>query len=162
MRARQLEAGEVESAWHAAGADDALRGVEAWGVLGLDHVRVGEPRDAGVLVKRDSGLPEISSQQRVRAHVAGDLADAFEQPPIVERRFAGGDAVARELGGFADQPGGVRERADGHRSVVGGHSPELVARDERGPGPESRRAKRRHHAGGSSADHHDIEARGAR
>ena len=68
-------------------------------MLGLDHVRVGEPRDAGVLVKRDSGLPEISSQQRVRAHVAGDLADAFEQPPIVERRFAGGDAVARELGG---------------------------------------------------------------
>ena len=88
-------------------------------MLGLDHVRVGEPRDAGVLVKRDSGLPEISSQQRVRAHVAGDLADAFEQPPIIERRFAGGDAVARELGGFADQPGGW--------SVRTGTGPSLAA-----------------------------------
>ena len=131
-------------------------------MLGLDHVRVGEPSGAGVLVKRDSGLPEIFSQQRVGAHVAGDLPDAIEQPPIVERGFAGGDAVARELGGFADQAGGVRERADGHRSVVGGHSPELVAGDERGPGSESGRAKRRDHAGGSGADHHDIEARGAR
>ena len=91
-----------------------------------------------------------------------DLADAIEQPRVVERGFAGGDAVAWELGGFADQPGGVRQRADGHRSVVGGHSPELVARDERGSGSESGRAKRRHHARGSSADHHDIEARGAR
>ena len=70
MGAGQLEAGEVESAWHAAGADDALRGVQAWGVLGLDHVRLGEPSDAGVLVKRDSGLLEIFAQQRVRAHVA--------------------------------------------------------------------------------------------
>ena len=53
--------------------------------------------DAGVLVKRDSGLLEVFAQQRVRAHVVGDLADAVEQPPIVERGFAGGDAVAREL-----------------------------------------------------------------
>ena len=162
MGARQLEAGELESARPAAGADDDLRGIEAWGVLGLDHVRVAEPSGAGVLVKRDSGPFEIFAQQRLRAHVAGDLADAIEQPPIVERGLAGGDAVARELGGFADQPGGVRERADGHRSVVGGHPPELVARDERGSGPESGRAQRRDHAGRPSADHHDIEARGAR
>ena len=154
--------GKVESAWHAAGADDALRGVKSWGVLALDHVRFGEPRGAGVLVKRDSGLFEIFAQQRVRADVAGDLADAIEQPRIVERGFAGGDAVARELPGFADQPRGVRQRADGHRSVVGGHAPELIARDQRGSGSESRRAKRRDHAGGSGADHHDIEARGAR
>ena len=62
MGARQVEAGELESAWHAAGADDALRGVEARGVLALDHVRFGEPRDAGVLVKRDSGLLEVFAQ----------------------------------------------------------------------------------------------------
>ena len=64
MGARQVEAGEVKSAWHAAGADDDLRGVQSWGVLALDHVRFGEPRDAGVLVKRDSGLLEIFVQQR--------------------------------------------------------------------------------------------------
>ena len=73
----------------------------------------------------------------MRADLAGDLADAIEQPRIVDHGFAGGDAVARELGGFADQPRGVRQRADGHRSVVGGHAPELVACDERGPGSES-------------------------
>ena len=162
MGAGQLEAGEVESAWHAAGADDDLRGVEAWGVLALDHVRFGEPRGAGVLVKRDSGLLELFSQQRVRADVAGHLADAIEQPRVVERGFAGGDAVARELPGFAHQACGVRQRADGHRSVVGGHAPELIARDQRGPGPESRRAKRRHHPGGSGTDHHHIVVRGAR
>ena len=47
----KLEAGELESAWHAAGADDDLRGAQARGVLALDHVRVGEPRGAGVLVE---------------------------------------------------------------------------------------------------------------
>ena len=131
-------------------------------MLGLDHVRVGEPSDAGVLVKRHSGLPEIFSQQRVRAHIAGDFPDAIEQPPIVERGFAGGDPVPRELRGFAHQPRGVCQRPDGHRSVVGGHPPELVAREQRGPGSEARGAKRRHHAGGSGADHHDIEAHGRR
>ena len=131
-------------------------------MLGLDHVRFGEPSDAGVLVNRDSGPFEILAQQRLRAYVAGDLADAVEQPRVVERGFAGGDAVARELGGFADQPRGVRQRADGHRSIVGGHPPELVARDERGSGSESGRAKRRDYARGSGADHYDIEARGAR
>ena len=94
----------------------------------------------------------------MRADVVGDLADAIEQPLVVERGFAGGDAVARELAGFADQPRGVRQRADRDRSVVGGHAAERVAGDERGAGSESRRAKRRDHAGRSGADHHDIEA----
>ncbi len=162
MGASQLEAGEVESAWNAAGADDDLRGVQAWGVLGLDHVRVGKPSDTGVLVKRDPGLLELFAQQRVRTYVARDLPDAIEQPRVVERGLARADAVAWELGGFADQPGGVRQRSDGHRSVVGGHPSELVAGDERGSGSESGRAKCGDHARRSGADHHDIEARGAR
>ena len=81
-------------------------------MLGLDHVRINEPSDAGVLVKRDPGPLEILAQQRLRADVTGDLADAIEQPRVVERGFAGGDAVARELPGFPDQARGVRQRAD--------------------------------------------------
>jgi hypothetical protein len=36
--ARQVEAGKVEPAWHAAGADDDLAGVESRCMLALDHV----------------------------------------------------------------------------------------------------------------------------
>ena len=62
MGARQVEPGELESARHAAGADDDLRGVEARGVLALDHVRFGESRGAGVLVDRDSGVLKFFTQ----------------------------------------------------------------------------------------------------
>ena len=96
------------------------------------------------------------------AHLDGDLADAVEQAPIIERWLAGGDAVARKLGGLADQPGGVRQRAHGYRSIVGGHAPEVVAGDDRGACAESRGAMRRDHAGGPSTEHRDIDARDAR
>ena len=154
--------GELESAGPAAGADDDLRGVEARGAS--DSITCGSVNraGAGVLVERDPGLPEILAQQRVGAHVGGDLPDAIEQPPIVELGLAGGDAVARELGGFADQAGGVRERADGDRSVVGGHSPELVAGDERGRAPSLAARSAATTPAGSGADHHEIVARGAR
>ena len=46
----------------------------------LDHVWIGESGGAGMLVKRDSGLLEVFAQQRVRADIAGHLADAVEQP----------------------------------------------------------------------------------
>jgi hypothetical protein len=48
------------------------------GPLTFDPVRVSEARGAGVLVERDSGKLEIGASQRVPAHVACDLSDAFE------------------------------------------------------------------------------------
>ena len=98
-----------------------------------------------------------SRKSRVLAHVAGHLADAREQAPIVERRLAGADSVAPELPRLPHQTGRVGQRSHRHRPVVRGHSSELVAGDERRASSESRGAKRRDDARGPGADHDDIE-----
>ena len=126
-------------------------------VLALDHVRVDEAGGAGVLVDGHSGPLELVAQERVRAHVTGHLAHASEQAPIVERRLVGGYSVARELSRLPNQPGRVGQRPHRHRPVVRGHSPELVARDERRSSSEPRRAKSRDDARGPGADHDQIE-----
>jgi len=59
--------------------------------------------------------------------------------------------------GLADQPGGVRERAHGNRSVVGHHASNFIPRDQRRPGSEPGGAKRRDHAGGASAEHDHVQ-----
>ena len=91
------------------------------------------------------------------AHIARDLADALEQPRIVEGGFTGGDAVAWELSRFPHQPRGVRQSADGDRPVVGGHPSERIARDQHGSGSEACRAERRENAGGPGTDHEHVD-----
>ena len=109
-------------------------------MVALDRVRVDEPGCARVLVDGHPGLAEILVRQRVGTDLAGDLADAIEQPRIVERGFTGGDAVARELPGLPDQPRRMGQRTDRDGSVGRGHAAERIPRDERGPGSESRGA----------------------
>lgn len=52
--------------------------------------------------------------------------------------------------------------ADRQHARARGHSAQDITGNERGSGSESGRAKRRHHAGGSGANHRNIDARGDR
>ncbi len=160
MGAGQLEAGQRELPRHAAGADDDVRGSQSRSVVALDHVRLDEAGGSGVFVEGHAGLLELVAQERVRAHVAGHLAHAREQTPIVERGFAGADPVVPELPRLPHQARRVGEGPHRHRPVIGGHSPELVARDEGRSSSESRRAQRSHDASGPGADHGHIEVVG--
>ena len=93
----------------------------------------------------------------MRAHLGGDLSDAIEQARIVERRFGAGDAVPRQLSGLADQPSGVRQRADWNRPILGRHTAERIPRHQRGSGTESRRTNRRYHSGRPASDHEHFD-----
>ena len=155
--AGQLETGHWELPRHAAGAYDDVRGSQSRSVVALDHVRVDEAGGSGVLVDGHAGPLELVAQERVRAHLAGYLAHAGEQTPIVERGLAGADSVARELPRLPHQPRRVGQGPHRHRPVVRGHSPELVARDERRSSSESRRAQRSDDARRPGADHDHIE-----
>ena len=157
MGAGQLEARHWELARRAAGAHDDVRGSQSRSVVALDHVRLDEAGGSGVLVEGHAGLLELVAQERVRAHLAGYLAHAGEQTPIVERGLAGADPVTPELPCLPHQARRVGQGSHRHRPVVGGHSPELVARDERGSSSESRRAQRSDDARGPGADHDHIE-----
>ena len=112
-------------------ADDGRFRSKPRRAFALDHVRVDEPSDAGVLVDGHSGSLEVVAQQRASAHVSCHLADASEQTRIVERRLIGGYSVVPELSRLPKQTGSVSHRSHRHRSVVRGHSPERVAGDER-------------------------------
>src|SRR5204862_1842910 len=95
--AGELEAWEWELARGATGAQDDVRGLQSGPVLALDHVRLDEAGRSGVLMEGHARPLELVAQGRVLAYVAGDLADAGEQAPIVERGIARVDSVAREL-----------------------------------------------------------------
>ena len=149
--------GSGSRARRAPGAHDDVGGSQSGSVLALDHVRLGEAGGSGVLMEGHAGALELVAQGRVLADVAGDLADAVEQAPIVERELAGVDAIASELPRLPHQARRVGEGPHRHRPVVGGHSSELVARDQRRPRPESRCAQGRDDARRPGADHDHIE-----
>ncbi len=60
------------------------------------------------------------------AHVLDDLADAREQPRIVEHRLANRNAVLFELSRLADEPRCMSQCSYRNRSVIGCHAAELV------------------------------------
>ena len=154
---------QVSETWHwklprhAAGAHDDVRASHSRSVVALDHVRVDEAGGSGVLVDGHAGPLELVAQERVRAHLAGDLAHAAEQTPIVERGLAGADSVTPELPRLPHQPRRVGQSPHRHRPVVRSHSTEFVARDERRSSSESRRPQRGDDARRPGADHDHIE-----
>src|SRR3954453_8620392 len=105
--AGQLEPRDREPTRDAAGAHDPRPGAQPRSVVALDHVRLEETSGSRVLVDPDPGLPPLVAQGRVRAHVAGHLAHAREQTPIVKRRLPGVDPVTRELPRLPDESRGV-------------------------------------------------------
>ena len=162
VRRGQVEAGNRQRPRGSSGADDDLACFKPRRVVAFDRVGVREPGRPGLLVDRHPGPLQIVAQQRVPAGVLGHVADTRQQPGIVERGFTARDPVERELPGLADQPRRLGERAHRHGPVVRGHSPELIAGDQRRLGSEAGRAERRDDAGGSCADDHDVERLGRR
>ena len=124
----------------------------------FDQVRVDEPGRPGVLVDGHPRLLELLAQRRVGPHLGGDLTDAIHQPRVVEGRFTGGDAVAGQLSGLADQPGRMGQGAHRDRPVGGGRSAQPGTGDQRRSGSQPRRPQRRDHTGRAPADDHHIEA----
>ena len=100
---------------------------------------------------------DLFAPSRTGTHVVDDLADAREQPRVIEHRLAHRNAVLSELPRLADQPRRVSQRSHGHRSVIGRHAAELVARDQRRASPQVRGAQRRDDPGRSCANDEDIE-----
>ena len=142
----QLEAGNWQPPARAARAEDDLVGVQPQPTLGFDGVRIDEACGAGLLVDRHAQTVQVLAPKRMRAHIVDDLADAREQPRIVEHRLAHGDAVLTELASFSDQPGSMGQCAHRNRSVIGRHAAELVAGDEcRLARPARRHGTRRTH-----------------
>ena len=92
----------------------------------------------------------------MRAHILDDLAHAREQARVVEHRLDRRDAVPAELSGLADEAGRVGQGSHGDGPLVGRHSAELLARDERRAGAELRGALRGIHAGRPGADDEDV------
>ena len=162
VRRGQVEAGNYQRPCGPAGAEDYLACLEPRRVVAFDRVGVGESCGAGLLVDVNPGPLQIVAQQRVLACVRGHVADAGEQPGVVERGFGARDPVERELPGLADQPRRLGKRAHRHGPVVRGHPPELIAGDQRRAGSKAGRAERRDDPGGSCADDHDVERSGRR
>ena len=146
-----------EPAGYAACANDHLFGVQPQSTLCLDCVRVHEPRHAGAFMDGHSGGIDLPAEGRMGSHVIRDLAHASEQPAILQRRLAHGDAVLPELSGFSDQTGGVGQRTHGHGSIVGRHPSELLAGHEGGLRAQICCAERGNHPRRPGADDHDVE-----
>ena len=162
MGGGQLESGDRKPAALAADAEDDPIPVEREPVLGLDRVGVDEAGGARVLVDGHSQRFEIVPQGRLDAGVLHHLAHPGEEPRVVEWLPTHVDAVEAELATFANQPGGLRERADGNRTVVGGHTAEGATRDEGRRGPEPGGAGSGDDARRPGTDNHDVGLRGGR
>src|SRR5205823_13594126 len=74
-----------------------------------------------------------------------------------EHWLADADAVQTELAGFSDQPSGMSQRPNRHRSVIGGHPAKLVASDHGCLGTQVGGTERGNNTCRSSADNDDIE-----
>jgi hypothetical protein len=153
----QVESGDRQRPRRSPTADDDLACFKPRRAVAFHGVGVGEPGRSGLLVDGHPGPLEIVAQQRVPAHILGHVTYARHQLRVVERRLTPRDPVKRELPGLADQPRRLGERADRHGPVVRGHSAELIAGDQRRRGTETGSTKRRHDAGRSCADDHDVE-----
>ena len=137
VRVRELESGDVEPPTDSARAKDEFFRLQPQPGRRFDRVRIDEPRSAGVFVHGHAQRIDLLAPGRMSTHVLDDLADAREQPRVVQHRLAHRDAVLSELSRLADQPGGVGQRPHGNRTVIGRHAAELVASDQRRRAPRS-------------------------
>ncbi len=105
---------------------------------------------------RDSQSLDLRAKGGVRAHILDDFAHAREQAGVVEHRLDRRDAVPAELSGLADEAGRVGQGSNGNGPLVGRHSAEVLARDERRARAQLRGSLRGIHAGRPGADDEDI------
>ena len=76
-------------------------------------------------------IPVLDGGAYTGAVTRDDLADAGQQPRIVEHRFAYCNAILSELSRLADEPRCMRQRSYRNRSIIGRHAAELVSCDQR-------------------------------
>ena len=156
MGGGQLEAGNRQPPARAAGAKDDFVGLQPQPTLGFDGVRIDEARGAGLFVDRHPQAVQVLTRKRMGAHIVDDLADAREQPGILEHRLAHGDAVLTELASLSNQPGSMGQCPHRNRSVIGRHAAKLVAGHERRLRAQVGRTARGDHTGRSSANDDDL------
>ena len=152
----EFESGDRQPSAGAAGTEDDCVGLKSQPALGCDRVRIDEACGAGVFVDRHAQAVEVLAPSGMRAHIAGNLADAREEPGIVKHRLTHGDAVLIELAGLPDQPGRVGECSNRHWSVVGRHAAKFVAGDECRLGAQPGGTVRGEDTGRSCANHDDV------
>ena len=157
MRVRELESGDVEPPTDSARAKDEFLRLQPQPGRRFDCVRIDESRSAGVFVHGHAQRIDLLAPCGMSTHVVGDLADAREQPRVVEHRLAHRNAILSELPRLADQPRRVSQRSHGNRTVIGRHAAELVASDQRRASAQVRGAQRRDHPGRSRANDDDVD-----
>jgi hypothetical protein len=105
MGLRQLETRNREPPAHAASANDDSFCLKPQPAFTFDRVRVGEVRNASVLVDGHSQGIELRAQGRMCAHIVNDFAHANKQPGIIQYRHTYPNPILTQLLSVADQPG---------------------------------------------------------
>ena len=70
-------------------------------VVGLDGVRVDEPRGAGVVEDDDPFLSELRKHGRGLPHLLDHIAHPLQEATVVQRGFADIDAEGAQLAGLS-------------------------------------------------------------
>jgi hypothetical protein len=124
--------------------------------VSLDGVLIDEACAAGALVNGHTGALQMIAKCRMCTHVLDDLTHPIQQPGILKYRLAHGDAIAVELPSFSHQPGGMCKCSHGDWSVIGSHSPKLLASDKAGLGTQVCRSQRGDHSRRPCADNNYV------
>jgi hypothetical protein len=124
--------------------------------LCLDGVRINEAHGTSPFVNYHPQAVEMRAQRRMRAHIVDDLAQAREQPGILEDWLAYGNPVPAQLAGVPHQPGGVGQCSHRNGAVICRHAAKLAAGDEGGPCAQVCGTQRGDHTGRSSANDDDV------
>jgi hypothetical protein len=119
-------------------------------------VLVGETRSTGVLVDDHSQRIDLRPQGRMAADIVNDFTYARKQPGIIQHWLAHAYAVLTRLSSFAKQPGCVGQGPHRNWSVVGRHTAELGAGQERCPRAQVRRTESGKYPRRASANNEDV------
>ena len=157
VRVRELESGDVEPPTDSARAKDEFLRPQPQPGRRFDCLWIDESRNAGVFVHGHAQRIDLFAPCGMSTHIFDDLADAREQPRIVQHRLAHRNAVLSELSRLADQPRCVSQRSYGNRSVIGRHAAELVSCDQRRASAQVRSAQCRDHPGRSRTNDDDVD-----
>src|SRR6516164_2203063 len=123
---------------------------------GLDRVRVDKARHPCVLMDRYALGLHLLPQRGMRAHLRDDVADAPKKKRIVQNRLTDRDAIQTQLPSIAQQPSGMGQGADWHRTIIGGHAAEFRTGHQRRPRTQVSSTERRSNASRPAADNKHL------
>src|SRR5262245_36309355 len=128
MRGGQLKTGNSKAPAHAACANDELVRLQSQPTLRFDRRSVGETCTAGLFVDGHSKRIQQSAKRGMRAHLFHNFTHTLEKPGELQNRFTHSDAVLTELTGISQKPRSVRQRTDGHGTIVRRHAAKSFTR----------------------------------